>query len=35
MAKKDSYDADKEDGKGKHLNRKKGEENEEVCLPWS
>ena len=35
MAKKDSYDADKEDDKGKHLNRKKGEENEEVCLPWS
>ena len=33
MAKKDSYDADKEDVKGKHLNRKKGEENEEVCLP--
>ena len=34
MAEKDSYDADREDDKGKQFKQKKGEENEEVCLPW-
>ena len=33
MAKKDSYDADKEDDKGKHLNRKKGKRTRKSVSP--
>ena len=33
MAKKDSYDADKEDDKGKHLNRKKGKRTRKYGFP--
>ena len=33
MAKKDSYDADKEDDKGKHLNRKKGKRTRKSVCP--
>ena len=33
MAKKDSYEADKEDDKGKHLNRKKGKRTRKSVCP--